>query len=146
MIDVHSHILPGIDDGARTLEDSVEIARAAVRDGIVTIAATPHVRDDWPTTADLMEERLVELRAELELNRIPLELRPGGELALDWVIRLSTDELRRFGLGGTRHLLVETPYHGWRRDLPGVLFSLLDEGFTPILAHPERNVDVAAHP
>jgi protein-tyrosine phosphatase len=146
MIDLHSHILPGIDDGARTVEDSVGIARAAVRDGIVTIAATPHVRDDWPTSADLMEERVAELRAELELAQVPLDVRPGGEIALDWVIRLDTQELRRFGIGGTRHLLVETPYYGWRRDLPGVLFSLLDEGFTPVLAHPERNADVAAHP
>ena len=49
MIDLHSHILRGIDDGARTLEDSLDIAAAAVGDGIVTIAGTPHVRDDWPT-------------------------------------------------------------------------------------------------
>jgi protein-tyrosine phosphatase len=146
MIDLHSHILPGIDDGARTVEDSLEIARAAVRDGIVTIAATPHVRDDWPTPADLMEERIAELRTELDRARIPLDLRTGGEIALDWVTRLTTEELGRFGLGGTRHLLVETPYYGWRRDLPGVLFSLLDQGFTPVLAHPERNADVAAHP
>jgi protein-tyrosine phosphatase len=146
MIDLHSHILPGVDDGARTVEDSVEIARAAVRDGIVTMTATPHVRDDWPTPAEVMEERVAELRAALERARVPLDVRPGGEIALDWVTRLTTEELRRFGLGGTRHILVETPYYGWRRDLPGVLFSLLDEGFTPVLAHPERNADVAAHP
>ena len=55
MIDLHSHILPGLDDGARTLEDAVDIARAAAADGIRTIAATPHVRDDYPTSADAME-------------------------------------------------------------------------------------------
>ncbi len=146
MIDLHSHILPGIDDGARTLDDSLDIARAAVRDGIVTIAGTPHVRDDWPTDADLMEARLAELRAELELAGIPLDVRSGGEIALAWVTRLPAEELRRFGLGGTRYLLVETPYYGWPRILPDLLFSLLDQGFTPVLAHPERNAEVAAHP
>ena len=88
MIDLHSHILPGIDDGARTLEDSLDIAQAAVLDGIDTIAATPHVRDDWPTDADLMEERVAELRSELELAKIPLDVRTGGEIALDWLERL----------------------------------------------------------
>jgi protein-tyrosine phosphatase len=146
MIDLHSHILPGIDDGARSLKDSVDIARAAVTDGIVAIAATPHVRDDWPTTADAMEERVAELRAELQLAGVPLELRTGGEIALPWLARLSSGELRRFGLGGSSYLLVETPYHGWPLELPDALLSLQDKGFTPVLAHPERNPEVAARP
>jgi len=146
MIDLHSHILPGIDDGARTLEGSLDIARAAVRDGIVTIAATPHVRDDWPTGADLMEERVADLRAELDLAGIPLDVRTGGEIALEWLTRLAPEELRRFGLGGTRYLLVETPYYGWPRDLLAQMLALQDRGFAPVLAHPERNADVAARP
>ena len=146
MIDLHSHILPGIDDGARTLEDSLAIARAAVGDGIVTIAGTPHVRDDWPTDPGLMEDRVAELRAELELTGIPLDVRTGGEIALDWLPRLAPEELRRFGLGGTRYLLVETPYYGWPRDLLAQMLALQDQGFAPVLAHPERNADVAARP
>ena len=78
MIDLHSHILPGIDDGARTLADSVDIAWAALKDGITVIAGTPHVRDDWPTGAETMELRVAELRAELQAARVPLEVRPGG--------------------------------------------------------------------
>src|SRR6266487_4027628 len=123
MIDLHSHILRGIDDGARTLEDSIEIARAAVSDGITVIAGTPHVRDDWPTDAGAMEFRVSELRAELEQTGIPLDVRTGGEIAMDWLARLSVEELRRFGLGGNpRYLLVETPYYGWP---PGVADALL---------------------
>jgi protein-tyrosine phosphatase len=146
MIDLHSHILPGIDDGARTLEDSLDIANAAVGDGIVTIAGTPHVRHDWPTDADVMEDRVAELRAELELAGIPLDVRTGGEIALDWLTRLAPAELRRFGLGGSRYLLVEMPYYGWPHDLAGRLFALQEQGFAPVLAHPERNADVAARP
>src|SRR6185369_10693988 len=74
MIDLHSHILRGIDDGARTMEESIDIARAALADGIRAIAGTPHVRDDWPTDAGVMEYRVAELRAELQQQGIPLEV------------------------------------------------------------------------
>jgi protein-tyrosine phosphatase len=146
MIDLHSHILHKIDDGARTLPDSLEIARAAVADGITVVAATPHVRDDWPTDPGVMEYRVAELRWELERAAIPLDVRTGGEIALDWLIRLPADDLRRFGLGGSRYLLIETPYYGWPLGLPDMLFSLRTQGFVPVLAHPERNADVQTHP
>jgi protein-tyrosine phosphatase len=146
MIDLHSHILPGLDDGARTLADSVDIAWAALEDGIRVIAGTPHVRDDWPTEAETMEQRVGELRAELEAARVPLDVRAGAEIALDWAVKLPVEELRRFGLGGSRYLLVETPYHGWPLQLPDVLLSLRDRGFVPVLAHPERNPEVQARP
>jgi protein-tyrosine phosphatase len=147
LIDLHSHILPGIDDGARSLEDSLDIARAAVAGGITVIAGTPHVRDDWPTDADVMEQKVAELRGELDRAGIPLDVRPGGEIALDWLVRLPLDDLRRFGLGGNpRYLLVETPYYGWPRDLAQRLFTLRVAGITPVLAHPERNASVQQHP
>jgi len=147
LIDLHSHILPGIDDGARSLEDSLDIARAAVAGGITVIAGTPHVRDDWPTEPAVMEQKVAELRAELERAGIPLDVRPGGEIALDWLTRLPLYALRRFGLGGNpRYLLVETPYYGWPRNLAERLFALRTSGITPVLAHPERNSEVQAHP
>jgi protein-tyrosine phosphatase len=147
VIDLHSHILHGIDDGARTLEDSLEIARAAVEGGITVIAGTPHVRDDHPTDAGVMEYRVAELRAELDQAGIPLDIRPGGELALGWLGRLSVEELRRFGLGGNaRYLLVETPYHGWPPGLADRLLWLRAHGITAVLAHPERNAEVQGRP
>jgi protein-tyrosine phosphatase len=147
LIDLHSHILRGLDDGARTLEDSLEIARAAVSDGITVIAGTPHVRDDWPTDAGVMEHRVVELRAALEQAGIPLDIRAGGEIASDWLARLPVEELRRFGLGGNpRYLLVETPYYGWPPGLADALLSLRGSGITPVLAHPERNAEVQSQP
>lgn len=147
MIDLHSHILRGIDDGARSLEDSLEIARAAVADGIQVIAATPHVRDDWPTDVGVMESGVAELRAELQAAAIPLDVRPGGEIAFEWISRLSEDQLARFGLGGNPcYLLVETPYYGWPLALADRLFSLRARGINPVLAHPERNAEVQANP
>jgi protein-tyrosine phosphatase len=147
MIDLHSHILPGLDDGARTVEDSLEIAREAVADGIIAIAATPHVRDDYPTRPTAMEEGVAEVRAALQREAIPLELLTGGELALEQLGRLSVGELSSFGLGGNpRVLLVETPYYGWPVALSEELVSLRREGFIPVLAHPERNAEVQAQP
>ena len=147
VIDLHSHILPGVDDGARTLSDSLEIAAAAVRDGIEVLAATPHVRDDHPTSAETMEARVGEVRRAVAEAGIPLDVRKGGEIALEELGRLSADELRRFGLGGNpRYLLLEFPYYGWPLALPELAFRLRTQGITPVLAHPERNADVQAAP
>jgi protein-tyrosine phosphatase len=129
------------------MEDSLDIARAAVADGITAIAGTPHVRDDWPTDPGVMEYRVAELRAELERQGVPLDVRQGGEIAFDWIGKLPAETLRRFGLGGNpRYMLVETPYYGWPLGLADRLFSLRAEGITPVLAHPERNAEVQSHP
>ena len=139
MIDLHSHVLPGLDDGAADLDEAVAICRAAAAAGIEVLAATPHVRDDYPTTPDQMEDALAALRdAAGDIVRLV----PGGELDLAELDR-PRDELRRFALAGTRrYLLVETPYVGWPLDLADKLFRLRRAGITPVLAHPERNREV----
>ncbi len=147
MIDLHAHLLPGVDDGASTWEESLAIARAAAEDGIALVAATPHVRDDYPTAAGTMEGLVARLRLELERHQVPLQVRPGGEVALDRLGALSAGELRRFGLGGnSRYLLVEFPYYGWPLALDRDIQALLALGITPVLAHPERNADVQHAP
>jgi protein-tyrosine phosphatase len=147
VIDLHSHVLPGLDDGAQTIEDSCELARAARADGIATIAATPHVRADYPTTADQMEAGVETVRRALAGAGIPVEIVPGGEIALDALPGLSREDLARFTLGASgRYLLVEFPYGGWPLDLEHRVFELLASGLTPILAHPERTRDVQNDP
>ena len=147
MIDLHTHILPGIDDGARTLDDALEMARALVADGVTTVAATPHVRGDYPTSADVMLRAVDELRGALEEAGIPLTLLPGAELAVDRIPRLGEHELRRLTLAGSgQYLLVETPYYGWPPELAEQLLELRMAGFTPVLAHPERNAHVQRAP
>lgn len=147
MIDLHSHVLPGIDDGAGTIEESLEIARAAVADGISVLAATPHVREDYPTAAATMERLLVDVQAAVAAAGIHLQVVGGGELSLELASALPLDELCRFGLAGNaRYLLVETPYHGWPLELEQRLFELRTQGFVPVLAHPERNRDVQERP
>jgi protein-tyrosine phosphatase len=147
MIDLHSHILPGLDDGAETMESSLEMARAALADGIGTMAATPHVRDDFPTAVEEMERLVALLRQRLREASIPLQLLPGGEIALDHLPLLDDETLYRFGLGGNpRYLLIETPYLGWPLGIDETFFQLRLRGFSIVLAHPERNADVQADP
>jgi protein-tyrosine phosphatase len=147
VIDLHSHILRGLDDGARNLDESVAMARGAVADGIRAIAATPHVREDYPTSADQMEERVRELRAALAEEAVPLEVLPGGEIAVDELARLDQDELRQFGLAGNpAFLLLETPYIGWPLMFGDVVARLVAAGITPLIAHPERNDEVRDNP
>jgi protein-tyrosine phosphatase len=147
VIDLHSHVLPGVDDGARTLEDSRELARRAAAEGITAIAATPHVRADYPTTVERMEAGVASLRADFAEQRIPVEILHGGEIDLDAMGRLSPDDLRGFTIAQTgRYLLVEFPYRGWPLGLEQRLFDLALAGITPILAHPERNASVQEEP
>ena len=147
MIDLHTHILPRLDDGARSVDESLDMARAAAAAGVRAIAGTPHVRDDYPTTADAMERALEDVRAAVARAGIAIRILPGGEVAFDRLGRIPFGELRRFGLGGNpAYLLVETPYGGWPLDMEQRLTQLIGEGITPVLAHPERNPDVQAHP
>ena len=147
MIDLHTHILPGVDDGSASLEQSVAMAQAAVADGIDLVAATPHVRDDYPTSADRMEAVVFQVREALVAAGVPLEVRTGGEIALERLPSLHEGELRRLGLGGNPdYLLLEFPYYGWPLDLAQQIFALRMRNVVPVLAHPERNREVQATP
>lgn len=147
VIDLHTHILPGIDDGAQTLEDSVAMAQAAVADGITVVAATPHVREDYPTEPATMERLVTEVKEAVASAGVELDIRSGGELALDRLSTLTDEDLRRFGLGGNpRYVLLEFPYFDWPLELAARVSALRREGFTAVIAHPERNSDVHEAP
>jgi protein-tyrosine phosphatase len=123
------------------------MARLAAADGIRVLAATPHVRDDYPTSAEQMERGLGDVRAAVQAAGIELEVVPGGELAVEQAARLEPPELRRFGLGGSDGwLLVEFPYDGWPLGLQRLGQALHADGFRVVLAHPERNGEVQARP
>ena len=147
MIDLHSHVLPGLDDGASQLEVALAILRAAQDDGVGAIVATPHVRHDYPTTSAQMRAALAELCDAARSAGLTIEVLPGGELALDALTRLDDVERSGFWLGGRPGLLlVETPYHGWSFAIESVIDSLAAAGVTPVLAHPERNPAVQDRP
>lgn len=147
MIDIHAHILPGVDDGVRSLEEARELARRGAAEGVEAVAATPHVRHDYPTTADEMEHRVAELRADLAREGIPVEIFHGGEIDLGLLWEIPQDDLHRLTLAQTgRYLLVEFPYRGWPLAVDAAVSALRSRGVTPILAHPERNPEVQDRP
>lgn len=147
MIDLHSHVLPAIDDGVTSLAASLELLRSAYEDGVERIAATPHVRDDYPTAPADMERLVGEVNAAARAEGIRVEVLPGGELDLAFAGKLDDETLRRFGLGGNPSLLLlEFPYLGWPLGLPDLVFTLQLRGFRVVIAHPERNSDVQADP
>ena len=147
MIDLHSHVLPGLDDGARDIEETLEIARSMVEDGVELVVATPHVRDDYPTSPAEMERTLVEVRRAVVAAGIPIEILGGGEIALDELPCLDADARARFGLGGNPWLLLlEFPYYGWPLGLARIVRELGSAGFVAVIAHPERNGEVQERP
>lgn len=147
MIDLHTHLLPGIDDGPATMDEAIELARAMAGDGVTIAACTPHVRDDYTTTPEAMEAALAQLRAELATAGIPLDVRGGGEISFDTLPILDPETRARYGLAGNpKLLLLEFPYFGWPLALPALVGELVRTGTVPLLAHPERNSEVRENP
>ena len=138
MIDLHSHILPGLDDGPATMDGSLELARAAVEAGTRTILATPHINDDASIEPARIAAGLEELRAALAAAELPLEVLPGGEIAIWRLLDLDDDTLRRLALGGGPYLLVESPFSPMVGDFEPMVLDLHRRGHRVLLAHPER--------
>ncbi|HET9073439.1 MAG TPA: CpsB/CapC family capsule biosynthesis tyrosine phosphatase [Solirubrobacteraceae bacterium] len=147
MIDIHCHILGGIDDGPEDLDASVAMARAAAAAGIETVVATPHLRPDFPAVkVDEIAHRVSELRAALVDADIHLEVLPGGEVGLSWALEADDAALKRASYGQLgRDLLIETPTVGGTM-LPTLLGQIAARGYRITLAHPERLSDLRENP
>ena len=141
--ELHFHLLPGVDDGPATIDDSVELARAAVADGTDTIVATPHVRTDFITDPLSLPPLCRELEAALTGARVAVRVECGGELGHELVGRLAQAELEAIAHGppGARWILLETPFDHVGGDFHGAAEELRDRGFGVVLAHPERSAD-----
>jgi protein-tyrosine phosphatase len=138
MIDLHSHLLPGIDDGPDSLDDSLAMARGAVESGIVTMLATPHVNSRYRNDAATIEEALGEVREALAREQIPLEVLAGAEIAVTYLAETDTTNLSQLALGSSAWLLIEPPFAPVARELVPTIQGLLWDGHRVILAHPER--------
>jgi protein-tyrosine phosphatase len=140
VIDLHTHVLPGIDDGPPTVEGSIDLARAAAADGATTLVATPHVTWDLPDNDAARIAAAVEaLQGELERAGVALTLRTGGELAITRAYELSEDELRGLRLGGGEWLLAECPLSAAAVGFDTALRAVAGRGHRIVLAHPERS-------
>ena len=147
MIDIHSHILPAIDDGAETLEESLAMARLAVAGGVTDMICSSHSAELFelgPQAA--LQERVKILQAAVDAAAIPLRLWPGMEIFLTPETPRHLAAGRAWGLAGGRYVLVEVPYEPWPTYTEQTLFELQVAGYLPILAHPERDVAIQHDP
>jgi protein-tyrosine phosphatase len=142
MIDLHCHILHGLDDGAKSLDEAVEMARMAEKDGITTIVATPHLfRGEFtPKDLGIIAKKIEELRYVLDKNNIGMEIFKGAEVhiahSLMDKIRKKRDHLV---VNGSSFMFLEFPAGHVFSGVKELLFELMTEGLRPIIAHPERN-------
>ncbi|MEW6672083.1 MAG: CpsB/CapC family capsule biosynthesis tyrosine phosphatase [Thermodesulfobacteriota bacterium] len=142
MIDLHCHILPGVDDGAADLPESIEMARQAVADGIHTVVATPHsLNDVYFNPLEKVIERVRNLRDVLRSEGLKLELCPGSDarICARMAERVAADEAATINLNG-RYILAEFPSQVIPDESRNELFQLKLNNITPIITHPERNL------
>jgi protein-tyrosine phosphatase len=146
MIDLHCHILPGLDDGASTLATSLEMASAFVEDGVSVVACTPHILPGlYKNSGPLIRRAVAHLQQCITEKGIPLRLVTGADnhITPDFVDQLRRGEL--LSLADSRYVLVEPPHHVAPPRLRELFFDLVVAGYVPILTHPERLSWINSH-
>ena len=146
MIDLHCHILPGLDDGAADLSVSTEMAKAFVADGVLVVACTPHILPGlYHNSGPQIRHATAQLQQHLDRQAIPLRLVTGAD---NHIIPSFVTELRSghlLSLADSRYVLVEPPHHVAPPRLEDLFFDLLVAGYVPILTHPERLSWINSH-
>jgi len=147
MIDIHSHILPGVDDGAQTEADSIAMAKAAVEQGIHTIIATPHHKNGkYENERKQIIQYTEILRELLAREHIPLTVLPGQEIRLNGEMLEDLEDGSLLSLNDTKYLFIEFPSGHVPRFAKQMIFDIQVAGYTPIIVHPERNRELIEHP
>ena len=148
MLDIHSHILWGLDDGSQDLDTSIGLARMAADKGTTSIFATPHVLASaqhipWET----ITAKTAQLNAELQKQGINLTVYPGAELEMNWdMVDLIKDGSSDYCLAGSDYLLVELPFQMIPPYADEFIYQMQLRGKNPIIAHPARHMKLMAHP
>lgn len=147
MIDIHSHVLPGIDDGSKDMDMTLEMLRIAEKDGTTDIVATPHYCIGYGEESyDSVKERVLSLRSQLQKENININIHFGQEV---YFSNRLLDDLEEGVIGtinGGRYLLIELNMKEFERDVLDTLYELKLQGIIPIIAHPERYSYIQRHP
>jgi protein-tyrosine phosphatase len=140
MIDIHHHLLWELDDGASSVETSLEMARMAAADGITHIVCSPHANGRYEYHLDTVTAKIAELQRLLSAENVSLTLGRGCDfhMSFDNIEEAQADPAR-FSINGLGYLLVEIPDYGLPRGLTEIFYQMRIAGLTPILTHPERN-------
>lgn len=148
MIDIHCHILAGIDDGPDTVEESLEMAKLAVREGITTIIATPHhLNGSYENTRQMIFTEVDKLNEVLNAAKIPLTVLPGQETRIhgEMVENYEKGEILTL-TNSNQYVFVELPSSHVPRYTNQLLYDIQLLGLTPIIVHPERNSEIMESP
>ena len=150
MIDIHTHILPMIDDGPTTVQESLEMCRIAVNDGIKKIIATPHVQNGmYDLDVNKVIEKISMLNQLVKQEGLDLVIFPGAEVHINDRL-LDAEILRESSIltinGGKKYILLEFPFQWVPPKTEQIIFKLKSMGFTPILPHLERNYRIQRNP
>ncbi|WP_245864054.1 tyrosine-protein phosphatase [Paenibacillus donghaensis] len=147
MIDTHNHILPFMDDGAADWQAALTMAEDACRDGIKTVIATPHhANGQYMNPAAEIRESVRLLNERLQGSGIPLQVLAGQEIRVYADLLDDLDRGELLTLANSRYILLEMPSSRVPRNMEEVCHELVIQGYVPVIAHPERNAEIAADP
>lgn len=147
MVDIHHHLLPGLDDGSDSMETSVAMAKLAAADGITHVVCSPHANGNYAFDPAVNTARTDALRARLTEQNIPITLGRGCDFHLSYEnVNYAKRDPARFSINGLGYLLVEVPDYGLPPGLTETFYELQLAGLTPILTHPERNPTLQKEP
>ncbi len=147
MIDLHTHILAGLDDGAKTEVETIQMAKRAYENGIRTILATPHhMNRTYMNEKPVIEAHVRELNALLQSHEISMRILPGQELRIYGQVVDDLHQGKIQTLNNSKYLLIEFPSNEVPNYTEQLFFDLLREGIVPVIAHPERNRELIRNP
>jgi protein-tyrosine phosphatase len=147
MVDIHHHLLPGLDDGSNSFETSVAMAKLAVAEGITHVVCTPHANGTFAFDPGVNAAKVEQLRARLADEGVDLKLGTGCDFHLSYDnVRAAQADPKRFSINGLNYLLIEVPDYGLPPTLTETFYELQLAGLTPILTHPERNATLLTEP
>lgn len=147
LIDTHIHLVPGADDGAGSVAQALGLVRASLRCGCTQAVAVVHATGPETPGWTEVEHSLGALAAAMEEQGLSLSLVVGYEVDAVWASELPTADLRQFSIAREgRVIIIETPHYQWLRGMEDLVFRLRVDGLVPVLAHPERNPHLQAHP
>lgn len=147
MIDIHHHLLWGLDDGSKSIENSIAMARIAADDGITHVVCTPHANGQYEYSPQVVADKINSLQQTLDEEGIALKLGRGCDFHMSYDnIQDAKLDPARFSVNGLGYLLVELPDYGLSQALTETYYQLRLVGLTPILTHPERNPTLQSDP
>ncbi|MCZ2258567.1 tyrosine-protein phosphatase [Sporosarcina sp. G11-34] len=147
MLDMHAHILPAVDDGPKTLEESIQLIEIAIAEGITDMIATPHAYSPhYDVSKEQVLEKLMALQREVEKRGLSINLHAGQEIRIQDFVPEKLESGEALTLAGSKYMLLELPSSGIPAYTVPVIQAILSMGIVPIIAHPERNRAIAEKP